>query len=67
MHKIGPMELVIGLVVVVLVIGPGRIGRLGRDMGNAIREFRLALTGEKDQGEKGAAGAGTAQIDAPGN
>jgi sec-independent protein translocase protein TatA len=46
------MELVIVLVVVVLIFGPGRIVRLGRDLGSAIREFRPGLTGEGDQDEE---------------
>jgi sec-independent protein translocase protein TatA len=45
MPKIGPLELVIVLVIVLLIFGVGRLGKLGRDLGEGIREFRHGLTG----------------------
>jgi sec-independent protein translocase protein TatA len=48
--KIGLPELVIVLVIVLLIFGVGRLGRLGKDLGEGIREFRRGLTG--DEGEK---------------
>lgn len=54
MPKIGPMELVIVLVVVVLIFGVGRLGRLGRDLGEGIREFRRGITGEEGEAKAGA-------------
>jgi sec-independent protein translocase protein TatA len=53
MPKIGPMELVIVLVVVVLIFGVGRLGRLGRDLGEGIREFRRGITGEEGEAKAG--------------
>ena len=58
MPKIGPIELVIVLVVVLLIFGVGRLGRLGRDLGKGIREFQRGLTGEEGQSEEGAGEAG---------
>ena len=50
MPRIGLPELVIVLVIVVLVFGVGRLGKLGKDLGEGIREFRKGITG--DEGEK---------------
>ena len=47
--KIGPLELVIVLVIVLLIFGVGRLGRLGKDLGEGIREFRRGIA---DDGEE---------------
>ncbi len=39
-------ELVIVLVIVVVLFGAGRVGKLGGEMGTAIREFRKGLSGD---------------------
>ncbi len=49
MWKPGIWELVIVLVIVLLVFGVGRLGRLGKDLGEGIREFRVGLTGGGDE------------------
>ena len=46
---IGPTELIIILIIMVLVFGVGRVGKLGGELGNAIREFRQGLNGERDK------------------
>jgi len=43
---IGPTELLIILVIVLLVFGVGRIAKVGGELGKGIREFRQGLTGE---------------------
>ncbi len=43
---IGPTELVIILVIVVLIFGPGRLIGLGSELGRGIREFREGLQGD---------------------
>jgi sec-independent protein translocase protein TatA len=60
--QLGPLELIIILVIVVLIFGVGRLGRLGKDLGEGIREFRKGLSGgegkdkaEVDEGEDEAA------------
>lgn len=58
MPKIGPIELVIVLVVVLLIFGVGRLGRLGQDLGKGIREFQRGLTGEEGQSEEEAGETG---------
>ena len=51
MWRPGIWELVIVLVIVLLVFGVGRLGQLGRDMGEGIREFREGITGDEDKGK----------------
>ncbi len=46
--EIGPTELVLVLVVVILLFGVGRIGKIGSELGKAIREFRRGLAGNPD-------------------
>jgi sec-independent protein translocase protein TatA len=55
--KIGLPELVIVLVIVLLIFGVGRLGKLGKDLGEGIREFRRGISGD---GEEKAEEAGTA-------
>lgn len=40
---IGLPELLIILVIVILIFGVGRVGALGGELGNAIRQFREGL------------------------
>jgi sec-independent protein translocase protein TatA len=46
--NLGPAELVIILLIVVLLLGPGRIARSAGDLGKGIREFRKGLKDEPD-------------------
>ena len=48
---IGPSELIIILVIVLLLFGPGRIANIGGEMGKAIAEFRKGLAKGADQSE----------------
>lgn len=45
--RFGPMELIILLVIVLLLFGPGRIGKIAGEIGKGIRSFREGLGGEK--------------------
>jgi len=42
--NIGPFELLIVLVIVLLVLGPGKLPEVGNALGKTIREFRKAST-----------------------
>jgi sec-independent protein translocase protein TatA len=46
------MEWIIILIIVVLLFGVGRLGRIGGEMGSAIRQFREGLTGDKKDAQK---------------
>jgi len=46
---IGPWEIVIALVVVLLFFGPKRLPEMGRGLGKGMREFRDSVTGKDDQ------------------
>ncbi|MDL1911602.1 twin-arginine translocase TatA/TatE family subunit [Chloroflexi bacterium CFX6] len=45
--RFGPMELIILLVIVVLLFGPGRIGKIAGELGKGIRSFRDGLSSDK--------------------
>jgi len=46
--EIGIPELLIILVIVILIFGPGRIMKLGRDLGDGVRQFRNGIQELKD-------------------
>ncbi len=48
MPRIGPLELAIILLIVVLVFGVGKLPELGAALGRGIRDFRKALSGEDE-------------------
>lgn len=47
----GVPELLIILGILVLVLGVGRLGRIGGELGSAIRNFREGLTGGEKKDE----------------
>lgn len=49
--RIGPLELVIILVIVILLFGVGRIGKVAGELGSGIRAFRDGLR-DKNEDEK---------------
>ena len=49
MPQLGPLELVIILVIVVLLFGVGRIGKIAGELGGGIRSFREGLKGPEDE------------------
>ncbi|MFH2039831.1 MAG: twin-arginine translocase TatA/TatE family subunit [Chloroflexota bacterium] len=51
MFHLGTTELIILFLIIVLLFGVGRIGKIAGEMGKGIREFRSGLTG-KDEKEK---------------
>jgi sec-independent protein translocase protein TatA len=46
--RFGPLELIILLVIVVLLFGPGRIGKIAGEIGKGIKSFRDGLSNDKD-------------------
>ena len=45
MPNIGPMELIVVLVIVLLVFGPKRLPGLGKQLGSGMREFKDSISG----------------------
>lgn len=51
MPSLGPTELIIILVIVVILFGVGRIGKIAGEMGSGIRSFREGLKGDDEEEE----------------
>jgi sec-independent protein translocase protein TatA len=49
-NSIGPTELIIVLVIVLLIFGPKRLPGLGKQLGSGMREFKDSISG-KDRGD----------------
>jgi sec-independent protein translocase protein TatA len=47
----GGSEWIIILVIVVLLFGVGRLGKIGGELGRGIREFRKGLKGDQDEAQ----------------
>jgi sec-independent protein translocase protein TatA len=52
MMRLGPTELIIILVIVLLLFGVGRIGKIAGELGSGIRSFREGLQSDKKEEEK---------------
>ncbi len=48
MFRLGGMEWVIILVIVILLFGPGRIGAISGEIGKSIKAFRDGMRGDDD-------------------
>jgi sec-independent protein translocase protein TatA len=48
MLGLGPTELILILVIVIVLFGVGRVGKIGGELGTAIREFRAGITKEEE-------------------
>ena len=48
---IGPTELIIILIIVILLFGVGRISKIAGELGSGIRAFREGLTSVEDEKE----------------
>jgi sec-independent protein translocase protein TatA len=51
MPNIGPLEIIIVLVIVLVIFGPKRLPDLGRSLGSSMREFKDSVTGKDDDKE----------------
>jgi sec-independent protein translocase protein TatA len=54
MPNIGPLELAIVFVIILVIFGPKRIPEVGRSFGRGIRELKQSLSMEKKKDDKGA-------------
>lgn len=50
--RIGPTEIIIVLVIVLLLFGPGRIGKIAGELGQSIRNFRDGLATKDETSEQ---------------
>ncbi len=50
--RIGPTELVLILVIVILLFGVGRIGKISGEIGSAIKNFRKGIQEEEPKKEE---------------
>ena len=73
-QSIGPTELIIVLVIVLVIFGPKRLPGLGRSLGSGMKEFRDSVTGksgghdldeDEDDREQANAALGRADDSAP--
>ena len=48
MFGLGPTELVIILVIVIILFGVGRLSKIGGELGTGIRAFREGLSNEEE-------------------
>ena len=49
MFRLGGTEWIIILIIVVLLFGPGRIGKLSGEIGKSIKAFRDGLSSDKEE------------------
>jgi sec-independent protein translocase protein TatA len=52
MPNIGPLELIIVLVIILVIFGPKRLPGLGRSLGTGMREFKDSVTGKDKEEER---------------
>ena len=50
--NLGPTELIIILVIVIVLFGVGRISKIAGELGTGIRSFKEGLEGDKEEGEE---------------
>jgi sec-independent protein translocase protein TatA len=48
-QSIGPLELAIVLLIILVIFGPKRLPGLGRSLGSGMREFKDSITGKADR------------------
>ena len=48
MPNVGPLEIAVVHVIVLIIFGPKRLPELGQAMGRGIRQFKGSLSGEDD-------------------
>ena len=52
MPSIGPLEVVVVLIIVLVIFGPKRLPDLGRSLGTGMREFKDSITGKDKEREE---------------
>ena len=67
MPGIGPLEIIVVLIIVLVIFGPKRLPGLGRSLGTGMREFKDSVTGttKDDDDERDRPEIRRAEADAP--
>ncbi len=50
--NLGPTELIIILIIVIVLFGAGRISKIAGELGQGIREFRKGISGDDKSAEE---------------
>ncbi|MGC9358625.1 MAG: twin-arginine translocase TatA/TatE family subunit [Anaerolineae bacterium] len=50
--RVGPAELILVLLIALLIFGPGRIAKLGGELGKSIRAFQDGVKSNDGEGEE---------------
>lgn len=53
-NQIGPLEIAVVLVIVLLIFGPKRLPGLGKSLGTGMREFKDSITGKDTESDDAA-------------
>jgi sec-independent protein translocase protein TatA len=61
--NVGPLEIALVLLIVLVIFGPKRLPQLGRSLGGGMREFKDAVTGKNKDDEPDEIEAGPAAGD----
>ncbi len=61
LRGIGPMELIIILVIVMIIFGVGRLTEIGSVLGRSIREFRNSVQGDDSTASENESEDGSSQ------
>jgi sec-independent protein translocase protein TatA len=48
MVKLGAPELILILAIVIILFGVGRLGKIGKELGTGMREFRKGVQGDEE-------------------
>lgn len=49
-NQIGPLEIILVIVVLLVIFGPKRLPQLGKSLGTGMREFKDSITGDDKHG-----------------
>lgn len=49
--NVGPWELILILVIVLVIFGPGKLPKVGESLGKALQSFKKAQEGEEEKEE----------------
>jgi sec-independent protein translocase protein TatA len=52
MFRLGGTEWIIILIIVILLFGPGRIGKIAGELGRSLKDFREGLGSKDNEAEK---------------